>query len=138
MKRFKEMNKSPKDNEKNMDRKSYLGEKEYKSEFNTIISDADNLIEKKYNTVQFYGIILSYLNYYDYDNFSSIINELFIKKPKDLYEIIIIYNSKICKNQKFLFKMSNSNWTCSNCYWTYFFLLTNYFFNKIVNKKKLI
>ena len=65
MKKFKEMNKNPKDNEKNMDRKSYLGEKEYKSEFNKIKSEADNLInDKKYNPIQFYGIILCYLNFF--------------------------------------------------------------------------
>ena len=57
MKKFKEMNKNPKDNEKNMDRKSYL--KEYKSKFNTIISEVDKLInENNYNKIQFYGIIL--------------------------------------------------------------------------------
>ena len=90
MEKFNEINKNPKDNDKNMDRKSYL--KEYKSDFNTIKSKADKLIEdNKYNIIDFYGIILSYLNFYDYDNFNSIINDLNVKNPNDLYEILLIY-----------------------------------------------
>ena len=34
---------------------------------------------------------MCYLNYYDYENFSSITNELYKKKPEDLYEILLIY-----------------------------------------------
>ena len=99
MEKFYEMNinkNKKKDNEKNLDRKSYLGEDKYKSEFETIKSEADNLIKNNnYNAIQFYGIILSYLNYYNYSNFSEIINELFIERPEDLYEILLIYNSHI-------------------------------------------
>lgn len=35
-----------------------------------------------------------YLNYYDYDTFNSVINDLRAKRPKDLYEILIIYNDQ--------------------------------------------
>jgi hypothetical protein len=90
--KFREINKNPKDNEKNMDRKSYM--KNYKSEFKTIISEADELIKKNnYNTIEFYGIILCFLNYFDYENFSSIINELFSNKSNDLYQILLIYSA---------------------------------------------
>ena len=92
LEKFKEMNKNQKDNQKNMDRKSYL--KKYISEFNTIKCQADKLIDNNnYNTIEFYGILLSYFNFYDYKNFTSIVNELYGKKPNDLYEILLIYNS---------------------------------------------
>ena len=92
LEKFKEMNKNHKDNQKNMDRKSYL--KKYISEFNTIKCQADKLIDNNnYNTIEFYGILLSYFNFYDYKNFTSIVNELYGKKPNDLYEILLIYNS---------------------------------------------
>jgi hypothetical protein len=86
------MNGNPKDNEKNMDRKSNL--KDYTSKFKEIKEETNKIIESnKYDAIDFYGIILSYLNYYDYDNFSKIVEELFTKKPNDLYEILLIYNT---------------------------------------------
>jgi hypothetical protein len=86
------MNGNPKDNEKNMDRKSNL--KDYTSKFKEIKEETNKLIESnKYDAIDFYGIILCYLNYYDYDNFSKIVEELFTKKPNDLYEILLIYNT---------------------------------------------
>ena len=89
---FKKVNENPKDNEKNMDRKIYL--KDYLSKFNSIKSEADKIIENNnYNNIEFYGIILCYLNYYDYENFISVVNELYDKKPEDLYEILLIYNA---------------------------------------------
>ncbi len=92
LEKFKEMNKNQKDNQKNMDRKSYL--KNYKSEFNTIKCQADKLIDNNnYNTIEFYGILVCYFNFYDYKNFNSIVNELYEKKPNDLYEILLIYNA---------------------------------------------
>ena len=92
LQKFKEMNKITKENEKNMDRKSNL--KDYLSEFKKIQSEADKLIDNnKYNTIEFYGIILCYFNFYDYNTFSSIINKLFNEKPNDLFEILLIYNA---------------------------------------------
>jgi len=89
---FKKMNENPKDNEKNMDRKSCL--RDYSSKFRLIKSEADKIIDKNnYNLKEFYGIILCYLNYYDFKTFSSVINDLYTKKPEDLYEILLIYNS---------------------------------------------
>ena len=92
LKIFKKINENPKDNEKNMDRKSFL--KDYSSKFKSIKSEADTIIENNnYNFIEFYGIVLCYLNYYDYQNFSSIINELYNKQPENLYEILLIYNA---------------------------------------------
>ena len=92
--KFRDMNKNKKDNDKNMDRKPYLNE--YKCEFNEIKTEADKLIAtNSYDSILFYGIILCYLNFYDYESFSSIINELLSKKPTDLYEILIIYNAHL-------------------------------------------
>ena len=92
LKKFREMNGNPKDNEKNMDRKGHL--KDYTSIFSDIKSESDNLIESfNYEIIDFYGLILCYLNFYDYDNFSEVINELSKKNPEDLYEILLIYSS---------------------------------------------
>ena len=99
---FKEINESPKENEKNMDRKSFL--KDYTSKFESIISEADQLIEN-YNTIEFYGIILCYLNYYDFENFMLITNKLFKNKSKEIFEILLIYkdNFKYPIKQKWTF-----------------------------------
>ena len=76
--KIQKMNGNPKDNEKNMDRKSNL--KDYTSKFKEIKEETNKIIESnKYDAIDFYGIILSYLNYYDYDNFSKIVEELFTK-----------------------------------------------------------
>ena len=92
LEKFKEMNKNQEDNQKNMDRKSYL--KKYISEFNTIKCQADKLIDNNnYNIIEFYGILLCYFNFYDYKNFTSIVNELYAKNANDLYEILLIYNA---------------------------------------------
>ena len=92
LKKFKEMNGNPKDNEKNMDRKSNL--KDYTSIFKEIKVEAKKLIESNnYDTIDFYGIILCYLNYYDYDNFIKIVEELSTEKPNDLYEILLTYHA---------------------------------------------
>ena len=92
LEKFKEINKSPKDNEKNMDRKSNL--KELKSIFNKIIDDADTIIEKNnYSAIEFYGIILCYLNFYDDNKFSSVVDKLFKSNSNNLYEVLLIYNS---------------------------------------------
>jgi hypothetical protein len=53
---FKKMNENPKDNEKNMDRKSFL--KDYTSKFKLIISEDEIIKNNNYNLIEFYGIIL--------------------------------------------------------------------------------
>ena len=94
LKKFKEMNLSQKDNDKNMDRDPFL-EKHTKL-LNSIISEANNY---KNNTIEFYGIILCYFNFYDNDKFSKIINELFKSQPETLFEILLIYNSHLKYHQ---------------------------------------
>ena len=108
--KFKEMNGSSIYKEKNRDRKPYL--KKYVSEFNEIASKAKQIISNhNYNKIQFYGIILCYLNFYNHDKFLSILNELFTKEPKNLYEILNIYNLHflypITQNCNFLNKFIN-------------------------------
>ena len=88
LKIFREINENPNENEKNMDRKPFL--KDYTSKFEAIESEADELV-KDYGSVELYGVILSYLNYYDYEKFTSTVNKLFENKPEDLYEILLIY-----------------------------------------------
>ena len=72
MDKFREINESQKDNEKNMDRKEYLNK--HISTFDTIKSEADKLIEEyNYKNIDFYGIILCYLNFYNQKAFSLVI-----------------------------------------------------------------
>ena len=97
MKIFKKFNQNPKDNEKNMDRKPFL--KDYTSKFKTIISEADTIIENNnYNLIDFYGIVLSYLNYYDKEEFSKIINELYSNSQKN-YMIFFLFIKAISNIQ---------------------------------------
>ena len=90
--KFKEMNIKPKDNEKNMDRNKEL--EQYIYIFRDISSEADNIIESNgYDPIHFYGIILCYLNYYDYDIFMKICHQLIKENSEQLYEILILYFS---------------------------------------------
>lgn len=101
------MNSNSKDNGKNMDRKPYL--KDFSSYFEELASKAEQIIKKnKYNTIEFYGIVLCYLNYYDLKAFSSVIDELLSKNNNDIFEILLIYNThfknRINKNFEFFDK----------------------------------
>ena len=107
---FRKISENPKDKGKNMDRTPFL--KNYLSDFKSIVSQANKLIEdNKYNIIEFYGIILCYLNYYDYDYFSSILKELFKNKTEDLFEIMLIYSNHfknpINQNDFFFYKFIN-------------------------------
>ena len=91
LEKFFNMNKNPKDNDKNMDRKPYL--KNYIKDFQEIITEADSLVKNNsYKNNEFYGLLLCYLNYYDYDNFNTILFDLFSNNPKDLYEILLVFH----------------------------------------------
>ena len=89
---FRETNENTPD-EKNKERKEFLSE--YTSIFEKISYDAEEIIKNnKYNYIDFYGIILSYLNYYNFKKFSEIINALSDKKPEELFDILLIYNGQ--------------------------------------------
>ena len=78
----------------NLDRNNDLYD--YKSFFNIILTEADNLIkDNKYNTVEFYGIIFSYLNKYDKENFIKVLIDLSKTHQEDVYEIMIAYRSHL-------------------------------------------
>ena len=88
--KFKAMNENDQD-ERNLDRKDYL--KDYSTIFEKITSEADEIIKTNdYNSVEFYGIILSYLNYFDYKQFLASIKDLSNSNAEKLYEILIIYH----------------------------------------------
>ena len=90
MKKFRETNIS--DENENTDRKAYL--KNFSSKFEEISTKSEEIRnEFSYNVVEFYGIILCYLNYYDLKNFSKVIDKLSSIYPDDTYEILIIYNA---------------------------------------------
>ena len=91
MEKFKEMN-NEKKNDKNLDRNKDI--EQYKNIFYQISLEADNIIENNgYDPIQLYGIILCYFNFYDYDYFLIIFNELFEEKCEILSEILLIYSS---------------------------------------------
>ena len=91
IKEFYKINKD-KENENNMDRKESLNN--FISTFDNISSKADDLIKNNgYDAIQFYGIILCYLNYYDYENFIKYFNKLKKDKCEALYEILLTYDS---------------------------------------------
>ena len=88
------MNKNPKDNEKNMERKPYLFNKEYVDKFSSIFSEAESIIKSNdYEKVDFYGIIFCYLNYYEPGKFISFLNIYIKENQKDLFEILLIYSA---------------------------------------------
>ena len=92
MEKFKEANINIKENENNMDINKDL--EKYKSFFTLISLEADNIIKNNgYDPIQFYSIILCYLNYYDYGTFLKMFNILYIQNKNILYEILLIYFS---------------------------------------------
>ena len=92
------MNENPKDIQKNNDRKDYL--KNYIENFNDICSEAEKLIDSDEDYfINYYGIILCYLNHYNYNKFSDIVKKLSKSNPKKLYEIMLIFNEHFKKNK---------------------------------------
>ena len=88
---FRIMNENPKDIQEYNDRKSYL--KQYIENFNDICSEAEKLIDCDEDYfINYYGIILCYLNFYDYNKFSDIVKKLSKSNPKRLYEIMLIFS----------------------------------------------
>ena len=89
--RFRYISQESNDKEKNIDRKPYL--EKYKPMFIEISSNADELIHENHcNIIDFYGIILCYLNCYDIEQFNTIMEKLSKKQPEYLYEMLLIYS----------------------------------------------
>ena len=74
-----------------------------------IESKSDRLIKSNgYNPIHFYGVILSYFNYYDYNIFEKCFNKLYENNPEDLYEILLIYYSQFFNiNIRVVFNLFN-------------------------------
>lgn len=74
-----------------MDKKENLNN--YIAIFSNISSEADNLIRNNgYDSIQFYGIILFYLNYFDYENFKKYFIKLYKDECEVLYKIVLTYD----------------------------------------------
>ena len=72
---------------KNIDRNKGL--ENYKEEFKKITSFSEKLIkENSYEPLQFYGIILCYLNYYDFETFLELLDKLYLKNTDILFSIL--------------------------------------------------
>jgi len=97
IKKFYELNKSfklnsKKDSNYNSNRNEKLGT-QFNSLMAKIASDAEDLIKtNNYDRIQFYGIIICYLNYYEYNIFENCINKLYEdeKDRETLFEILDI------------------------------------------------
>ena len=83
-----------KNHEKDLNKKENLNN--YITIFSNISSEADNLIRNNgYDSIQFYGIILCYLNYFDYENFKKYFIKLYRNECEVLYEILLTYDSNL-------------------------------------------
>ena len=95
---------------KNVDRNKDL--ENYKEEFKKITSFSEKLIkENSYEPLQFYGIILCYLNYYDFETFLELLDKLYLKNTDILFEILLIYKihfkNPFIKDNEFYIKFIN-------------------------------
>ena len=72
---------------------------EYLETFHKIFSDDKFINSKKYELLDFYGIIICYLYYYDLKNkyFSNDIKELYQKNSEILYKILIKFHNYFIK-----------------------------------------
>ena len=113
--KFRQINISQRENYEYMDRIIVLNK--YVSKILEIESEAEQLIVKNnYDIIEYYGVILSYLNYYDYKNFLLIVDKLYNEKPEALYGILLIYFSNFSNpiNQKMDFLEKFLNYTIMN------------------------
>ena len=122
----------------------------YKDKFQTISTNANNIIEKNsYDPIDFYGIIFCYLNNYQH----TLFNELFKKLVNDpekktiLYEILLTYTyffkKPIEEKDQFFIDFINYVATnksyddfCQKC--LYYFKDTGIFFKAIDKNKDII
>ena len=93
--------KSKKDLSTNSDRDDNLGD-QFNSIMAKIESESESLIASNgYKNIHFYGIIISYFNFYDYSIFINCFNKLYKKeKGNILYEILLVYYSQFFKPPK--------------------------------------
>ena len=99
--KFYEMNisvklNSKKDSNFNSNRNEKLGG-QFNSLMVKIASEAEDLIKaNRYDPIQFYAIIICYLNYYDYNTFENCINKLYEdeKEREILFELLLVYFSQ--------------------------------------------
>ena len=140
---FKKMNEEKK-NSKNMDRTEDLSV--YLSAISKISSEADKIIKDcKYNPINFYGILLSYLNYYDYENFKKYFKKIYEDSCGILYEILVIYYQNFLNptNQDSIFFEKFIEYVIKNKSFDIFENSLNYIldietFIDVINKKKEI
>ena len=89
-----------KENNPNSDREEYLGD-QFNSLMVKIANESESLITtNEYNRTQFYGLLLCYLNFYDYTTFENCVNKLNSERHKILYDIFLVYFSQFFKPAK--------------------------------------
>ena len=96
IKEKEEKEKGKKETSTNNDRDNKLGD-QFNSIMSKIETEAESLIKNNdYNPIYFYGIIITYFNFYDYNTFVNCFNKLNSKKEaqKNLHEILLVYYSQ--------------------------------------------
>ena len=96
IKEKEEKEKGKKETSTNNDRDHKLGD-QFNSIMSKIETEAESLIKNNdYNPIYFYGIIITYFNFYDYNTFVNCFNKLNSKKEaqKNLHEILLVYYSQ--------------------------------------------
>lgn len=93
---FKKFNDKIKNNIKDKNF-SFINFEQYLIEYNTIFGEISENIESiissnAYNPSYFYGLVLCYLNNYDYEVFKKILDKLSNDSKSTLFEILMIYN----------------------------------------------
>ena len=85
---------------KDLEKKDSISDKKEKLEklnslMAKIASESEKLIkENDYNPIHFYGIIICYLNNYDYITYENLINQLYDIDKEILFEILLVYFSQ--------------------------------------------
>ena len=104
LQKFYDMNtkilKDKKENNPNSDRQENLGD-QFNSLMVKIATESESLLsENKYNPIHFYGLLICYLNFYDYTDYEKCVDKLNRKEPETLYEIFLTYCSQFFKPAK--------------------------------------
>ena len=87
-------------NKPNPDRNEKLGD-QFNSKMAQIASESESLInDYQYDPIRLKGIIICYLNYYDYNTFEIFMNKLYSENRPILFEILLLYYSQFFKPVK--------------------------------------
>ena len=122
--------------------------KEYELKFQQIYKDSKNIISKySLNNIDFYGLILIYLNNNCFDRYKNVFEELYTNNKNILFEIMLKYKcyfnnqielSKEVLNEIIKFSLTKDFQTFEKCGLFYLNDITNFIDIILVNKNEII